>query len=447
MSTQGVKNCRPLPSTNRRCRTTTVPWITRSRLQQILVVGIALSAFGPYVIGSIRTEQLLIYSIGALLLPFSLAQLQPGIGIGVMIAWLSLVAASLVGAIAPPHSPTVPESGSLLAGLDNLLLPIVVMMLVWGSMTTESARSSLPFVCRVFVWAAALNSLVALASVWFDLTPDLRVFWSADEGVSTAEKALGNGRATGIFNHPAEAGTFYGITGIMAVLLYANSLPQLLCALLMIVAGGVLSVSKVFIFLGLPLILLMLLATSTWLRTMATIGFMSIAVLLVAQTASTWWSGSDYLLSRILPGHGDGLLEFFTAGRWQSNSGNNWIIAQILNTEPIFGVGAAGWALPYDSAWVEVLVISGLFGLVAYLAALACLTWIAVVEVEGRYRLATSCFTALLIGGSFGISPLTCNRVAVICWLFISLVVRAHGLSKVRNSPHARVRGPVHSTI
>src|SRR5699024_551510 len=134
------------------------------------------------------------------------------------------------------------------------------MLVIWSLVPQSGAELVLRTAAVVAVWAAAVNAVLALVSSTAPavFVPLLKPFWGTGEG-SVAENAMRMGRFTGIFNSPAEAGTMYSIAAVLAVWVYSHRLVIMYCLVTLITLGGVLSVSKVFLLIGLPIILLLFL--------------------------------------------------------------------------------------------------------------------------------------------------------------------------------------------
>ena len=101
---------------------------------KFVVIAVVLSAFGPYVFGGFRTEQLVIYGLSLLLLPLVWPRLQFSSTAALTFAtWLVYALAAILGAIAPSGYVSTFQRGPALAGVDNVAGPLAVMLLVWGT--------------------------------------------------------------------------------------------------------------------------------------------------------------------------------------------------------------------------------------------------------------------------------------------------------------------------
>lgn len=305
------------------------------------------------------------------------------------------------------------------------------MMLTWLTVSIYDAPRLLAMTSRIVAVAMAASGLLAITSIRFDLSEYLRPFWTTDAAgaFSVAANAAALGRYGGIFNQPAEAGALYSIAGLAAVYVWRDQLPKLAVIASLIVIGGLISVSKIFILGGLPLILVYWMSTQRRGRKVGLVlGLVLLAVGIVQSGVFSGWRGTNYL-ARLLDPQG-GAIGFYTAGRFESGSTVSQVIAEVLKVSPVVGVGAGGWNVAYDSALVESLVVAGVIGMAMYAITLIAVFLIARKIVDAHLRRFAYLFAILLVGAAAGFSPLTGNRVAAVAWLFIALLLLCSRLSR-----------------
>lgn len=399
----------------------------RSRVQtigaQLLVSVIVLAAFGPYLVGSIRTEQLLVYTLAVLSLPAGLTRFDVRGGRLLLVAWLAYIVVASLAVLFPDRRVQPYEPGVLLAGYDNILLPIAMLIIIWTWVTSSDAQAVLKLVCKMLAVIMAANGVLAVISTRVDISDALRPFWTAGGGEFTvAENAAALGRFTGIFNQPAEAGILYGLAGIAAIYVWRNR-PVLAVALVCFIAlGGLISVSKVFIFGGLPAIVIAWFGGQR--RPSMLVGAAAFAVAVVGVIQSgllSEWTGANYL-ARLFGGSDGEFLNLYSAGRFSAESTLTEVSSAVLAYSPVSGVGAAGWTVPYDGAIAESLIVGGLIGTALYMVVLIRLFVVAKRQSKSL-RLFALLFAFIVVSGAFGFSPLTANRVSTITWMLIALLV------------------------
>lgn len=410
--------------------------------QRIVILTLALAAFGPYVTGSIRTEQIAVYAVAAFAVVFRLPSLRAGDGLKLLVPWLILVTVASLGFIFPSHL-TVPwESGNALAGLDNLLLPVALMLLVWCMVKADHAAAVLRTAGHMIVGLTAANGLLAIISTRVNTAPFLEVFWgsTAAEGETTAFYAAQLGRFSGIFNQPAEAGVVYGLAALLSIHLYKSQNLRLILALTFITLGGLISVSKVFILGGIPLMVIYLWKSRT---VSGKAGFLVSTLLLLGGVSQTgWlqsWSGFNYLARLIAPEENQSLIEFYTAGRWNQGSSITSVMGIVMDVSPFAGAGIAGWKVPYDSGWTEAMVLGGGLGVLAHAILILGLFALARQTVNDDRRRFTYFFTLFLVGADLGIPAFTANRVATVVWLVLALLMLASRLEG--DTPAGKAKG------
>lgn len=405
-----------------------------------MVTVICVSAFGPYIAGSVRTEQAVAYLLALIAVP-ALWSLQRTMWT-YLCPWILIVLFASVATLDTAPLPLSWQAGSLLAGLDNYLLPIAIMVVIGVFVRRERAAAALYIAARVIAWASAFNAVLALLQSQGQASNMLELFWTGDaDSGSVARLAEEMGRYSGVFNQPAEAGLVYSLGIILAVWSLAEQRGRLFLCAGLILVGGILTVSKVFLFVGVPI--------SIWIVVRhyrisdklaiisALLGSASFAVLL---GLSDYWLGYSYF-TRLFELPGTDALSFYTAGRWNEGSSLRNVLSTVLENSPTIGYGFAGLNVPYDSTWTEVLVISGVFGLLCTIAIFALFFHQALTTQQEQHRVLTLALATCVLGASFGITALTANRASTLVWLLISLLLLARAdevkCSRLASGPDA----------
>ena len=132
-----------------------------------------------------------------------------------LIAWTGLFAVMLIGTVARPED--LGFHGALPGshGLSACLLPIALMTITWYWTLRAEVAELIGAVAPITVGAMVLNTGISLAQLAADNVKAfgfLPRFWDTIGSVgSVAQLAGENGRYTGIFDQPAEAGVAYGV--------------------------------------------------------------------------------------------------------------------------------------------------------------------------------------------------------------------------------------------
>lgn len=391
---------------------------------RILVATMCLAAFGPYLVGSMRTEQLVVY---AMVFPvfFTLRRL-PRWAFRHLLAWLWIVLVATIGVLFPYTGPQPWEVGSKLAGYDNLLLPLMVMLSVWCFVPADGAGRALWACARVVSLASAANAIIAALSTVMSLTGLLRPFWARVDILETvADRAETMGRYTGIFGQPAEAGLMYSVAAVLTIWRFARR-PALMYLLLSILTvGGLLSVSKVFLLVGLPVTVALLWVWNGRVSTRVSLVLVLLLAWSVVGTSSFFrtWTGFGYLTRLLKPPDDVSFMRFYSAGRWGGDTHMSDLLSFIFDASPWIGVGAGGLQTAFDAQWAEMLVLSGLFGTLGLIVVLILLFNRTSRISDREVRLLGRAFFVVVLGGSLGITSLTANRTATVVWIVATLLI------------------------
>lgn len=188
--------------------------------------------------------------------------------------------------------------------------------------------------------------------------------------------------------------------------------------------GGILIVSKIFLFIVLPIAgILILSRRGARLRRIVTI-FVVLGVLLLTLNAPVVlaaFPGVGHLAPYLDISRDP--LSFFTAGRLGSQGSLESGLALVTSQSPIAGFRLAGLSLPYDRAWLQVAFTAGYAGLVIY----GLLT----LQLVGQYlckrrREPTHGLMlgvlALTIASNIGFPVFTGNRISGILWIVLTVL-------------------------
>lgn len=402
------------------------------RLTIVLAALVTTAIFGPYTefAPGVRWEQVVLYGLVVLALPFTWARLRPSRSLSTVLSiWTLIIIISMIGVVAPPLNTTGYPDGRLLAGIDNICLPLSTMMVALIWMAHADRASLLRTVATVTVAAMSVNAVLALISTRLDITWLLQMFWTNErsEHEILLNPSAQVGRLTGIMVMPAEAGALYGIALLASIWLLHSRPGPLIAVASLLTLGGLLTVSKVFILGALPLAVLHLVRTGGG-RTKRLIALgigLVVGAMLVRGGLLTGWRGGQQLQGLAEP-TGD-LLRFYTAGRLGEESDLGTLASAVISSSPFIGMGAGGLDVAYDGSWGEMIVVAGLVGV-------ALLVGVGLVLVYAwwsqRDQTAESLFSGglvlLAISASVGLPVFTtASRVSSVLWLLLCLTVLA----------------------
>jgi hypothetical protein len=397
----------------------------------VAIAALTAAAFGPYIwIQGVRTEQIAVYATClALAVGGRWLHMRPtGSGLAVAALLAAQVGIALIGAIWPVVNGSGFPVGHIAAGLDNLLLPLAVVFTVWMFATDPgSIEPMIRAVCVVVIVAMCVNAFIGASSVAFD-TPWLAVWWDNTGDEAVAVRAAQMGRHSGVFNQPAEAGQMYSIALLAAIHLLAARPLLLAAALSTLIVGGTLAVSKIFLFVGIPVAVWQLVRISERrARRLIAMTAVVVGLLVSLHVLGPSWSG-EVFLARLFTFDLDttGAVQLYTAGRFGPDTPLAVIVESVLRSSPWFGYGAAGLAVAYDNAFVAALVVGGVLGAAVQALIVVVLVrawWSRRRDVDpARHRLGSG-LLVVLVGASIGLPAFTANRVATVTWLLLGLVL------------------------
>ena len=341
------------------------------------------------------------------------------------------------------------------AALDNFTQPVALIIIIYAAVTRldRTARFNLLRVAGIAVIVMlCLNSFISILSMFYDTWPFLQYFVvAADTGLATGavmEMAATMGRFSGIFNQPAEAGLAYSI-GLLAWVYMAvtskriNSIAWV--SLILLIIGGSLSISKVFIIGGFSLSMLYWFWTvlsKKWLHIRKSTLFGGLICVLAGVAGVSLltesWIGLDFFLRLFDPGsiNDEGVISLFTAGRFGAEETSvKSLFAKTWNESPVIGFGVP---LPdsgaLDNAYIEFFIYGGIVGLTFYIAILAVILRVAFrgLRTDPQLGMLLMALWILIIGVGIGVPVLTINRSSVLLWII--LVITFGILSKRRTS-------------
>ena len=368
---------------------------------QVLLLG----AFGPYLVANfgIRTEQLLAYSLFIIFLPKIISPSRFSIRLDrstflIALIWISISMITLTTTFSAFYTPYRPTPGQLLAGTDNQLMCLCVILTVgtWQfrqRKTSFLVRDNLSN-CALFLGYLLLaNTILAICQAMaLNVNSFLAYFWtsslSEEYGISVASRVLsGRNRFTGIFNQPFECGLLYSIGLLLCV--YRHKILKTLdlanmVVLAGIIVGGFIGLSKVFILGGIPL------STAYFLGRVKSVAFLKKFLFLVAlgifllvvllNINEKAWQGASAikLLFRLAADSAQdrSALELYSAGRYGGE--RNYIahaFAKIWEISPFFGVGFGNIGVVLDNAYIVMYKQGGFPALFQYIWFIASLLY------------------------------------------------------------------------
>jgi len=346
-----------------------------------------------------------------------------------------MTAVLLVGAVGSvfPNSSLLLDGvvvGSPLGGLAIQLEPIAAIVIAVNLLGSGYSREAVfRSIGITLVWAMSINAVIAMADVKNNLTNTLQHFWQSNlTTISVAQLAQGNGRFSGIFDQPAQAGFLYGLALLFVLYLGRDHDRPFRMTLvgLLLTAGGLLTISKIFIFVALPLTALLMLRRGPRSRLrhgVVSLGTTALVVLfldaigaLSALPGGTQLSGFVHAL--------DNPLHILTGGRLGSQGSLAGVWGLVESYAPLGGFGLGGITnYPLDSGWIQGAVTAGYIGIIAYglLTLILIYRYLVMRKSDPTNGLMFSILALILIS-TIGFPIYTGNRISGIVFLLLTVI-------------------------
>jgi hypothetical protein len=419
-----------------------------------------LTSFGPYVFMSLglRTEQLFIYS----LLPFSIMTLclfRRSIVFSysnIAILFLLLLV-TLWTLIVTLFGPTQHKSiFDVLAGIENYIQPITIIFILnifVKYQTQDEARNYFLKVINLIIILLLINCALSVFMLFFNIEDIMRFFWrgTTERFSSVGSRAASMQRLCGVFNQPMEAGLTYSLGIFLWV--YRNRIKGTLStfdllALIGLMIGGILTVSKVFILGGLFVFLLYCINYKT-MRSFLSWKVVStfIVIIPVILILLSHWERGLYFFTNIFkfsvtnPAE---IIEVLTSGRYGVAESNVQALSlRVISESPLYGFGFAA-ADTVDSSYVQFFYQGGLVALFAYIGILIIIGWPGFKNYlffhteERRFLFFLFIF---IVGAGIGAPVITVNRFSTVFWVVYFLLLKIDSLARKVAKRGALVQG------
>lgn len=393
------------------------------------------SAFGPYIGFGARLEHVVIMSLIAWLILSGKVSISRCILFLILAQTLNALWCLAVAVIVYPAD----FNFGALAALDNLIQPVLVILItasVFRGAELEKCERLFQSVVITAGILLSINTLISILAIFIDVWPFVQFFVTGETGStgrSVWQNAFSNGRYSGIFNQPLEAGLAYSVALLSWCYLFRSSSISgawfnIVLPLLLII-GGVLTVSKVFVLGGVAVCAFYIALTlnrSTTFRPELVIGagvFLALGIVSANVLESSWF-GFSYLSRLISFGlEPSELIRTYTAGRFDTESSvvlTNFM--HVVDDSPFTGFGLGSLTVSVDSGFLEYFYQGGVLSLLVYISIIVFillrgLTIFSRARIEGLFLIALS---VLIIGASMGGPVFTSNRTSILLWVILS---------------------------
>jgi hypothetical protein len=410
------------------------------------LLALVIFTFSPYIgfISGVRVEHLFIY--GLLTLVFLAVGHLKIFLVNKILAFVCMLFCIIICVVlnvsVMRYSPNL---SGLLAALENFAQPVALVILSTYFLRKSSYQERANLLEQIMFLTMLLlicNTIFAICALFVDTWEVAKYFVTSNFGVEAMDTVWGRsrsmGRLLGIFNQPLESGVAYSI-GLFFWVHLRNSVRMIshrklkLILFVAIIFGGSISISKVFLFGGLPMAFALFLMTVKTPFRISSSGILGIVLfiggfIMLFSSLTDKWSGLNYFLrffdfevvSKI------GFFTLITAGRFGAGTSMNSHPLQLFNQTweeaPFFGLGAPCDG-PLDNAYAAYFYYGGGVSLVMYTGILLSFLYISIIAYVRMRRLGALLFIffVFIVGAGMGAPVLTMNRVCVILWVFWSI--------------------------
>jgi len=414
-------------------------YFSMKRYSKLTLALMIVAAFGPYIIPylGIRLEHIVIYTFLIItLIYYTKAYRISTYFLPFVFIWLTIIL--WTGTVTFFIDSGYRNYYAVIAGFENYFQPlaiIFIMAFLLCALGKQDIKGHIVGVSYLAIILLALNSVWNLTGMIVDLMPVNIYFWAGrGADISTvAQRASILGRYTGIFNQPIEAGLMYSL-GLLLWAYIVSSKDKIRARdallLILLIINGLLSVSKVFLFGGLPLFIAYIIHESihknSFIKHLKSLIIIVPTVYLLNILLSNYWRGYDYLMRFFIESNGDNLATGLLGTRYSSETTVMRNFEQTWAESPFYGFGFGAHG-PFDNGYLEFFMQGGVLALL-----LSCLLFVVLLYYAVQYRSKESRLEAktliwlqlLVIGASLGGSTITANRFSVLFWVLVCLFVK-----------------------
>jgi len=395
---------------------------------------ILVSAFTPYIspTSGIKGDNIIIYLFASLALVILITRQKFMFNKNLTIIFVIWVSVFIFLFTRTIFGGGFISSYALIAEIKNFSQPVAIMfifLVMFFREKFEYIDLLLKRASIVLIFLLNINTIWIFLGMSFDLLNINQYFVR-----EVALKAAGNNRFSGFFNQPMEAGIAYSVGLFSWMYLvskkHINVKMKYVIMLALIFVGGIVSVSKIFIFGGIGIFFLNLIFRKNFLKKSKNL-FLWIPIIIpisVTYLSNNWQGGSYFnrlfMFENIKE---QGFINLITAGRFGGESSQQKkLMGMIWESSPFIGQGMGSQKI-YDSAFFHFFSSGGLIALSMYILVIFYLIVISLNFFIYNYIREEAVYffniVAIIILASFGSPILTINRASVIIWVFVALLL------------------------
>lgn len=324
---------------------------------------------------------------------------------------------------------------NILSGFENFIQPAVLFIILnflFLHQNKSEIIKNLHFIFNVLILLLCLNSLFMIFSIYYDSSSIYNLFKPSQSIVKNTTHLV---RQSGVFDQPVESGLIYSTTLILWLYLFAlksrfktsKSIFEM-TKLFLIFSGGLISISKTFLFVGSTfffIICLYFYKSKKYIIEFATIFSFSIFFLLTIAP----WPGRSMLLGYFTPKSysPETAVNILSGSRYNINlsSGHGFAVqsgildnARVIYHKYFFGQGFTK-SMALDNGLLEFFSSAGLLGLLSFSYLIFLIFFIAwrLHLVDKNMSIYIFAICILLTIANLGSPVFTLNRVSIPIWI------------------------------
>lgn len=319
---------------------------------------------------------------------------------------------------------------------ENYLQPFAVTIICFSilhKLSYEQIERGFFNTLRLFLVLMMLHSFLAFI---INLYPEW-MFWRNFTGANlivtddplrlgrtASELARLGGRISGVFTQVFEAGYAYSVALISWAYLY-NTFKKFIkyqnVILFVIIFGGILVNSKIFLVFGVCLFFV-LLNNKKLLIMWSMIGLSTLLIIYLLNLNVSFFAETIKYVNRLILFNIDNVIPIYTGGRFSEESTIMIGINDVLNTSPYIGNGY-GSIETSDFSLYEVIAIGGLLDLFFYLLLFVLFMYITLLIKNQQTKKYYICLIIITVFTSLAAPAITANRISLIFWIIFSFIV------------------------
>ncbi len=324
---------------------------------------------------------------------------------------------------------------NILSGFENFIQPAVLFLILnflYLQQNKSEISKNLHLIFDTLILLLCLNSLFMILSIYYDYSSIYNLFKPSQSFVRNTTHLV---RQSGIFDQPVESGLIYSLVLILWLYLFAlkskikTSMSIFeMTKLFLIISGGLISISKTFLFVGSSLFFMMCFFFYEPKRNILQFAaIFSFSIFFLLSFAP--WPGRSMFLGYFTPKNytQDSTISILSGSRYNLNSSSDTEVtfqsgvfdnfAEIFYKH-FFGQGITK-SMSLDNGLLEFYSCAGLFGLLSFFYLISLIFYVTwrLHLVDKKMSIYIFAICVLIVVANLGSPVFTLNRVSIPIWI------------------------------